>query len=607
MSHNTNLPTSQAEGTQGGPPYSAANNSAISKAWDDVQKRSAALPAFEQKVKDAYAALDDDRFYITTKDGKRMLNPQATQAYNAAAQHAAALEKAYYDEGQAIGVEWANVAKVTTDAQQNAAQMGLDAAKVQADVDQANRMAGFYQSQAANYQAQADQAQADAAYNAALREAYTPQEAADHQKRVDEAKIALDESNGRLNDANAAAQEAANGVAPELARAGLSIQQAKAASAGSQATIDAATAANAPAASAATTSSLRSQATIDAANAAVSAQAADAAIKAAVARGDLDAANAAEVMALLEGKKQYAQAQIEGQQAANAQTRLQTHQLQVGDVQTKIEQLGEAVKNGMHPAQADRLMEDYLSGSTPFQRQQQRETQLSGAMGQALSYGMGVLPGQQYLPGAEPGGAYDAAFSKLGVDLPNVQLSDARPLTSYVQAQGIQTQEQPAPSMFSVTGGYTPPAATAPTAVPAAPPPTAAGQPTSVSQPTHAAVPVVTTAQLLGPQQPTQTAAGGGTFGVPYVVSPYGGAGGSALGGWSGVYPPESEALPLSPLGTVPYPTVSPLAPEARNAAGGTTVVPRAMQGMLQQPKVDRIPIFAARKAERRPMFAGRA
>jgi hypothetical protein len=372
---------------------------------------------------------------------------------------------------------------------------------------------------------------------------------------------------------------------------------AGAATAGSTAAITAATAAHAPEAAAATASSLTSQAAIDAANAAVAGDAATTAIKAAAARGDLDAAQANEILALLEGKKQYAAAQIEGQQAANEQTRLQTHQLAVGDVQTKIEQLGEAVKNGMHPAQADRLMEDYLSGSTPFQRQQQRETQLSGAMGQALSYGMGVLPGQQYLPGAEPGGAYDAAFGQLGVDLPNVQLSDAQPLTSFVAAQGIQTQESPAPRMFSATGGYAPAPATA---VPATPPPQVAGQPT------HAAVPVVTTAQLLG-QQPAQTAAGGGTFAYYDDTDPYGPSTiphtpllptpDAPWNPWLGVFPPT---LPVDP-------SIYDPPGGRRNAAGGTTVVPRAMQGMLQQPKVDRVPIFAARKAERRPMFAGGA
>jgi hypothetical protein len=66
------------------------------------------------------------------------------------------------------------------------------------------------------------------------------------------------------------------------------------------------------------------------------------------------------------------------------------------------------------------------------------------------------------------------------------------------------------------------------------------------------------------------------------VIPRLGGAGGSAHGGWSGVYPPESETLPLSPIGTVPLTPMPPSLqdrPRIALAMGGAVGVPPPSAG----------------------------
>jgi hypothetical protein len=59
-----------------------------------------------------------------------------------------------------------------------------------------------------------------------------------------------------------------------------------------------------------------------------------------------------------------------------------------------------------------------------------------------------------------------------------------------------------------------------------------------------------------------------------FVLPQLGGAGGSAHGGWTGQFPPEAQAAPLSPIGTVP---LTPMPPHPMAMGGAVTVPPIAL------------------------------
>lgn len=523
--------------------------------------------------------------------------PGRTEEYKAAAAKRDLLLKQFYDEEASIASQASNLNKIVVDRQQGLDSNSLEYKKLEEARAQAATMASYYGAQVDNWNADRAQKQAQAEYDAAYQAAFTAPDKAAADKATLEAKNRLDAANAALTSAQATAQDQINAVGPDIASADLALKQSQAASAGSQAAVDAATAANAPAQKAGEAASAVGAGQVATAQGAHAEESVRAEIHAAAARGDLDSASALEILSLLDGKKAFAQAQTEGQQATTAATLLATHQTQQGDVATKIEQYGQAIKAGdMSPADADQAMEDYLSGSTKFQRQTQREAQLSGAMNSALQYGMVVPRGQRYVPGTEPGGAYAQAFASLGAPMPSVPLTDQQSVQQYVAGQGIQTQEPAAPQRFDATGAYVGGPATAPA-------------PGMVSAPGHVPIPESTVAQILGsqpvaqqPQPAAQPAATGGTYGVPLILPQYGGLGGSAQGGWSGVYPPGTMP-PLTPVGTVPYPLVG-LDPLQRQAQGGTTTIPAALHGWMgDMPHVRKPDLFARQRPSRPAMF----
>lgn len=251
-------------------------------------------------------------------------------------------------------------------------------------------------------------------------------------------------------------------------------------------------------------------------------------------------------------------------QARTAQQLEQTRQLSAGELNTRIGQLEAAIAAGMPRAEADRLMRDYTSGSTAFQRQTQRETQISQARDAALRSGMAVGPDQQYLPSAEPGGAYSQAFGALG--LPGFQgvRLHPQPLTQSVQAEGIQTTEPAAPQYFDPSGHFT-----------GGGPALGTGAPPSPT--TH--VPV----QDIGPDDP---------FWQQPQAQPVQAMGAPAVYDAGSAYyqlHPEDAAHPVA------------------QASGGTTRVPRALawQGLGQRRVVRKPAVFAAPTLPRRqPLFA---
>lgn len=240
-------------------------------------------------------------------------------------------------------------------------------------------------------------------------------------------------------------------------------------------------------------------------------QATVAAINNAVSTGKFTDAQAAEILSLLDYKKRYSEAQISHEQANAEYQQLQTHQLQQGDISTKIEQLGQAVKDKrLSSAEADRAMEDYLSGSTSFQRQTQYEGQAQHALDTAMQYGAVVQPGQSYVPGFEPGGALPRATAALGVETPSVHLGAGQSVQQFLGSAGIQAPNPAAPVRFDASGAYAPQAA-AP--VPAFVP---ADQATPEQFNARAAAAAAQQPQVV-PAAPPQatTAAMGGTFGAP--------------------------------------------------------------------------------------------
>jgi hypothetical protein len=474
-----------------------------------------------------------------------------------------------------------------------------DEEKFRVDLEQARANTEWANTQRRVALADAERKAAQDEWDAAYRREWTPQEAAEEEKAKTAATNRVNNANAEYTDAQTAALKAAQPFAGQSAEADANIKSADAAIKSAQAGV-------APRVAEAGAKEGEATASKAATEAARWDEKLGADIREALARGSLTEVQAGQIVALLPQQLEYGAAQIEGEKAKTAFQTLQTHQLEVGDIQTKIEQLQNAVQNGMDPTQADRLMEDYLSGSTPFDRQKQREAQLSGAMTQALQYGMVVTPDQQYLPGAEPGGAYAKNFAQLGVEMPSVELTDAQPLQSFVAGQGIQTTEPVAPSRFGPTGSYT----AAPVGgVPATTPVAGGTQPIT----TVTADEFLAKARAMGHPvaQPAATAAqpaaGGGTF-DPNDPQ------------WRPFTPvrptPQVRVRSIyDPLQWVaPYEVYSPQHPDydpsgySGNAAGGTTLLPRAFRGVRgTTPTVEKAPIFGvARRDVHPPMFARR-
>lgn len=512
-------------------------------------------------------------------------------AYKAASDKALKLREQYQIEGRDIYQSYANLNSFIVQRQDAADRNSLEYAKLEQQAAEAKKMEGYYQAQVNNWDAQRAKDKAQADYDAAYNATFTATDKATADKAALEARGALDRANATLVNTQAEAQRQVNAYGSDTAKQNLNLITAQAASAGSQATIDAATAANAPAKAAGEAASAVGAGQVATAQGAHADEAVTTEIREAAARAGLSEVQAQEILALIDNKVAYGQAQIEQAQATAENQRLQTHQLSQGDVATKIEQYGKAIQEGeMTPEDADAAMEDYLSGSTRFQRQTQREAQISGAMNSALQYGMVVPRGQQYIPGTEPGGQYARAFAGLGAPMPSVRLDDQQTVQQYVAGQGIQMQEPQAPHRFDATGAYVGQPATQPLGM--------------VSAPGHVPIQETTEAQLLGqPQaqaaQPVvQPAASGGTFGpewVPYAVPP----------GWSGGAPYRGGyGLPQQGYSVDPL-TGQLMPPEARMAMGGTATVPRAMLGMGQTPTVQKPPLFANQARDGRPsMFA---
>jgi hypothetical protein len=140
-----------------------------------------------------------------------------------------------------------------------------------------------------------------------------------------------------------------------------------------------------------------------------------------VADGQLTQAQAAEIMATLPAK--ITQANADADAAA-----LKVEQDRKGALLTLADQLHQAIVSGhLTPEQATERMNQEMTGATAFQRQQEADANATNLLSTMAKYG-GVVPqGSKYIPGGEPGGAFQQGMKQLGVNYTPTQIQAMSP------------------------------------------------------------------------------------------------------------------------------------------------------------------------------------